>query len=104
MPIPSPLPDDIDALKAMVRAQQAAMDQMTLVMASHAVEVEQLKLLIAKLQRMQFGRKSEKIDRQIAKLECRLEDLLAEEGVVDSLPIEPVVVPATGPAESPRVF
>jgi hypothetical protein len=39
LPIPKPLPDDIDALKAMVRAQQAAMDQMTLVMASHAVEV-----------------------------------------------------------------
>ncbi|MEB0134598.1 IS66 family transposase [Actimicrobium sp. CCC2.4] len=102
LPIPKPLPDDIDALKAMVRAQQAAMDQMALVMASHAVEVEQLKLLIAKLQRMQFGRKSEKIDRQIAKLECRLEDLLAEEGVVDSLPLPPVVTPATGPATEPK--
>lgn len=93
MPLPSPLPDDIDALKAMVLAQQASMEQMTLALASRALEVEQLKLLIAKLQRMQFGRKSEKIDRQIERLECRLEDLLAEEGVIDAQP--PAVVPAT---------
>lgn len=39
-----------------------------------------LKLWITKLQRMQFGRKSEKIDRQIEQLELRLEDLQANEG------------------------
>ena len=38
-------------------------------------EIEHLKLLIAKLQRMQFGRKSEKLARQIEQLELRLEDL-----------------------------
>ena len=86
MPVPSPLPDDIDTLKAMVLAQQASMQQMTLALASRALEVEQLKLLIAKLQRMHFGRKSEKIDRQIEKLECRLEDLLGEEGAIDAEP------------------
>jgi transposase len=91
MPISPSLPDDIDALKAMVLAQRASMEQMTLALASRALEVEQLKLLIAKLQRMQFGRKSEKIDRHIEKLECSLEDLLAEEGVVDAQPeaVEP---------------
>ena len=86
MPTNPPLPDDIDALKAMVLAQRASMQQMAAALASRALEVEQLKLLIAKLQRMQFGRKSEKIDRQIEKLECRLEDLLAEEGMVDAVP------------------
>jgi transposase len=84
MPTNTPLPDDIDALKALVLAQRASMEQMTAALASRALEVEQLKLMIAKLQRMQFGRKSEKIDRQIEKLECRLEDLLAEEGVVNA--------------------
>ena len=34
-----------------------------------------LKLLIAKLRRMQFGRSSEKLDRQIEPLELRLEAL-----------------------------
>src|ERR1700692_4259408 len=38
-------------------------------------EIEQLKLLIAKLRRMQFGRSSEKLDRQIEQLELRLEEL-----------------------------
>ncbi len=32
---------------------------------------------------MQFGRKSEKLDRQIEQLELRLEDLQADEGAAD---------------------
>lgn len=84
----------------MVLAQQASMQQMTLALASRALEVEQLKLLIAKLQRMQFGRKSEKIDRQIEKLECRLEDLLGEEGTIDAAP--PTTAPVTPRMPSTR--
>ena len=38
-------------------------------------EIEHLKLLIAKLRRMQFGRKSEKLERQIEQLELKLEEL-----------------------------
>jgi transposase len=38
-------------------------------------EIEQLKLLIAKLRRMKFGPSSEKLDRQIEQLELRLEAL-----------------------------
>src|SRR3984957_200927 len=38
-------------------------------------EIEQLKLLIAKLRRMRFGRSSEKLDRQIEQLELQLEAL-----------------------------
>lgn len=38
-------------------------------------EIQRLKLLIAKLERMQFGRKSEKLARQIEQLELRLEEL-----------------------------
>jgi transposase len=34
-------------------------------LASREVEIEHLKLLIAKLRRMQFGRSSEKLDRKI---------------------------------------
>src|SRR6202171_4656998 len=43
-------------------------------LASRDEEIERLKLLIAKLRRMQFGRKSEKLDRQIEQLELRLGD------------------------------
>jgi len=42
---------------------------------SREYEIEHLKLLLAQLRRMQFGRKSEKLERQIEQLELRLEDL-----------------------------
>src|SRR3984893_18949779 len=44
-------------------------------LASRDVEIEHLKLLIAKLRRIQFGRSSEKRDRQIEQLELRLGEL-----------------------------
>jgi transposase len=44
-------------------------------LASRDAEIEHLKLLIAKLRRMRFGRSSEKLDRQIEQLELRLVEL-----------------------------
>jgi transposase len=46
-------------------------------LASRDAEIEHLKLLIAKLRRTEFGRSSEKRDRQIEQLELRLEELEA---------------------------
>ncbi|BDB27809.1 hypothetical protein CTP10_R52190 [Cupriavidus sp. P-10] len=88
------LPDDIDALKALLLAREAELRErdsdvenlrgtvatLQRTLSDRALEIESLKLWIAKLQRMQFGRKSEKIDRQIEQLELRLEDLQADEG------------------------
>ena len=71
-------------------------------------EIEQLKLLIAKLRRMQFGRSSEKLDRQIEQLELRLEALqLNDAEMVRAMPeaiAEPVAQAARGPlpAHLPR--
>ena len=45
---------------------------------SRDAEIEHLKLLIAKLRRMQFGRSSEKREYQIEQLELRLEELEAK--------------------------
>ena len=69
-----PLPD-LDALnpnelKALIFSQHEQL-------LSRDNEIEHLKLLIAKLRRMQFGRKSEKLDRQIEQLELRLDELEA---------------------------
>ncbi|VWC17152.1 putative transposase [Burkholderia lata] len=61
-------------------AQVAELQQQ---LSSRTLEIEHLKLTIAKLRRMQFGRKSEKLDRQIEQLELRLEDLQADEGAAD---------------------
>jgi transposase len=70
------LPDlsglDADALRALILSQQEEL-------ASRDTEIENLKLLILKLKRMQFGRKSEKLDKQIEQLELRLEDLEANQ-------------------------
>jgi len=82
------LPDlntlDQDSLKAVLLAtheELIAIQQQLLVkdeqLLSRDHEIEHLKLLIAKLRRMQFGRKSEKVERQIEQLELKLEDLEA---------------------------
>jgi transposase len=71
MPV-APLPDldtlDSAALKDMVIRQHAQIS-------SHDAEIERLRLIIARLRRLQFGRKSEKIQREIEQLELQLEEL-----------------------------
>lgn len=66
------LPDldtlDIAALKALVLAKHSELE-------SRRTEIENLKLFILKLKRMQFGPRSEKLTRDIAQLELQLEDL-----------------------------
>src|SRR5216684_9120321 len=71
-----------EALKALIFAQHAQIlskDEQLLrkeaQLASRDEEIERLKLLIAKLRRMQFGRKSEKLEWQIEQLELRLDEL-----------------------------
>jgi transposase len=78
---------DLDALhpselKALIFSQHAEISsQRTQILSQHEQllsrdnEIEHLKLLIAKLRRMQFGRSSEKLDRQIEQLELRLDEL-----------------------------
>src|SRR5277367_6118790 len=46
-------------------------------------EIEHLKLLIARLRRQQFGRKSEKLEREIEQLELRLDELEATQAEKD---------------------
>jgi len=75
-----PLPRDTTTLQAMVVAQQA--------------EIEHLKLIIAKLRRMQFGQRSEKIDEMVGQLELALEELetgkAERSGVTEIAPAEAV--------------
>jgi len=71
MPV-APLPDldtlETAALKEMIIKQHAQIS-------SRDAELERLQLIIARLRRLQFGRKSEKIQREIEQLELQLEDL-----------------------------
>ena len=74
-------------------------------LASRDNEIEHLKLLIAKLRRMQFGRKSEKLDREIEQLELRLDELeatQAEKTVPSQTPaVAAPVANAVKPARRP---
>jgi len=98
------LPDldslDAEALKALVVEKHTEL-------VTFKQEIENLKLLIAKLRRMQFGRKSEKLSQQIEQLELRLEDLetsrarhTAKNPRKDAVPVRPARRPL--PAELPR--
>jgi transposase len=83
------LPDlnqlDPTALKALILSQHEQL-------LSRDHEIEHLKLLIAKLRRMQFGRKSEKLDRQIEQLELRLDELQATQAENTAASYTPAVV------------
>jgi transposase len=75
---PAHLPSDIAALHRIILAQAAEGEAREAELAAakagllaKALEVEKLKLQIARLRRMQFGRSSEKIARTIEQLELK---------------------------------
>ncbi|MFT8259097.1 MAG: IS66 family transposase (plasmid) [Candidatus Symbiodolus clandestinus] len=71
------VPNDINALRALVFQQ--------------ADEIEQLKSQLSELRRLHFGRRSEKVDRQIMRLESKLSDL--EEEQIQGLALFDAAVP-----------
>ena len=82
-----------DELKALIVSQHEQI-------ASRDSEIEQLKLLIAKLRRMEFGRSSEKLDRQIEQLELRLEAL--QQNDAEALAAKPQAMVSEESARSGR--
>src|SRR5690242_17087158 len=70
-----PLPDDIAALKAMLQAERAGRLAAEAQAKSWALEIERLKLTIAKLRRERFGASSERSARLLDQLELQLADL-----------------------------
>lgn len=83
---PSSLPDlrhlDPDTLRTLILSQheqivlqREQLQSKDVQLATREAEIEHLKLLIAKLRRMQFGRRSEKLAWQIEQLELRLDEL-----------------------------
>lgn len=84
------LPNDIEALKALVLQQRATMY-------AHRLEIERLRLVLAKLRRLKFGRSSEQLDLQIEQLELTLEEL---ESTAAAVSIEQPANPPS-PTEKP---
>jgi len=89
------LPADPDALRAFAQACQGALKAAETAVQFKTLEIEKLKFQIAKLRRMQFGRSSERISRQIEQLELRLEELQTGEAA------DAATVEACDPSPSP---
>lgn len=96
MPIDAgPLPDDVDTLRRMLVAEREAhaaregeLAAAKAGLVTKTLEIEKLKIQIARLRRQQLGRSSEKIERIIEQLELMLDELESE-AASGPLAIEP---------------
>ena len=82
---------DADALRSMILSQYELLQ-------ARDAQIEHLTLLIIQLRRMQFGRKSEKLDRKIEQLELQLEDL--ETRRAESAPLLEKLLPQAAEEQS----
>src|SRR5215468_5075729 len=84
------LPDlsklDREALQALLLAEHKERIATHQQLLQRESEIEHLKLLLSQLRRMQFGPKSEKLERQIEQLELRLEDLQQAQAAAEQMP------------------
>lgn len=110
-----PLPTDVEALRAIIAAQAAELtaerqareaSEAELAAAkagllAKALEVEKLKVQLARLRRMQFGHSSERIAREIDQLELALEDLEAT-AAAEGPPVDPAEPSAASPEGRPK--
>ena len=76
----SALPTDPGALQALVYEQARLLEAKDIELHSKTLRIEQLTAQIARLRRMQFGRSSEKLDREIEQLELLLEEVHEDDG------------------------
>jgi len=102
MPRAAALPNDVESLQALLRTAQGALETMSARLRERDVLIEHLKLQLARLKRMKFGRSSEQLDAQIAQLELSLEELEANAAAAAPTAAQthvdkPVSQPARGP-------
>lgn len=90
------VPSDPDALRAFALACQAELAAAMTAVQLSRLEIEKLKVQLARLRRMQFGRSSERLDRTIEQLELKLEELEAGEAQSEAA-VETSSISATRP-------
>jgi transposase len=84
-------PNDVETLKRLLAERDATLEQIRTELRSKNVEIDRLRLELARLRRLQFGRSSEALDEKIAQLELRLEELEAAEAAEPVVPTTPEV-------------
>jgi hypothetical protein len=72
---PAALPEDLAAAHAMILAERSARQQAEALVSAASLEIERLRLLLAKARREQFGQTSERGKRLIDQLELQLAEL-----------------------------
>jgi hypothetical protein len=77
------LPEDVDALHQLIRQLAAERTGERKALSAAQAEIERLRLIVQKLQRLQFGRRAERLDSD--QLELGLEDLGADIGRAEEL-------------------
>lgn len=90
------LPDDVDALHRLIRDLAADRVGERTALSEAQAEIERLRLIVQKLQRIHFGRRAERLDGD--QLELGLEDLGADIGRAEEL--LPLVAVAKEPSPS----
>jgi len=91
-------PDDIEALRGLIAAQASELETAKASLIAKALEIEKLKVELARLRRMQYGRSSEKLSHLTEQFELALEDLeTAQPESSEDISQEP-----TQPPETPR--
>jgi transposase len=73
------LPSDIESLTKLLHAAEEKLQSLSAQLRSRDVLIEKMRLELAHLKRMKFGRSSEQLDEKIAQLEFSLEELEANE-------------------------
>lgn len=91
------LPSDVATLQRLVLEQRAEIAAARAAVQLRTLEIERLKLQLARLRRQQFGRSSERLGEAIAQLELQLEEM---EGT--AAPAETKADPASDAATSKR--
>lgn len=76
------LPDEVEALRAIIKAQAAKLALHASNLHAKDTLIEKLKAQLAVLKRARFGASSEKIDRAIEQLELALEDIETEAAAI----------------------
>jgi transposase len=102
-------PNDIEHLKQLLSAAHDQVQRLSTQLHSRDVLIEKMKLQLAQLRRMKFGRSSEQLDAQIAQLELSLEELEANAAEAP-IPAEPTTTASASikpirqalPADLPR--
>lgn len=98
MPRADSLPNDIESLKKLLSAAHDQVQRLSAQLQSRDLLIERMKLQLAQLKRMKFGRSSEQLDVQIAQLELSLEELEAN---VAEVPLAAASTASAGTSTKP---